>query len=183
MRGCSRTRRITTSSGRKGTLADRSAIADVFDIQWHNLQEARTSHRSRCPGPSISAEPTAAARRARFRRTSTEHISGQLDYTYDITQDYGILRARPRGGEPGGGPPPVGTPLPGTPKNSIALGTRVRTSRARRRRDAIRTEWPLSKPGAPAISESIPVVPGYTMLNARASYALSRSGSARRSST
>ncbi|MDB6087416.1 MAG: hypothetical protein JWN85_200 [Gammaproteobacteria bacterium] len=99
------------------------------------------------------------------------HLSGQVDYTYDQTKltSYNQLAL--------GGlsvpPPPVGSPLPGTPKNSLAVGLTYGNIMigSGELRYAINAHYQSSV--VPALSATIPVVPGYTMVDTRLSYTLS----------
>jgi outer membrane receptor protein involved in Fe transport len=69
--------------------------------------------------------------------------------------------------------PPLGGPLPGTPKSSLAVGLEYGHVELAggEMRFAVNARYQSKE--LPAISETIPVVPGYTMVDARASYAVS----------
>ncbi len=160
--------------GVKGTLADRVRYsADVFDIQWHNLQEGADLTPLALPGAINLGGAYSRGFESEISANITEHISGQLDYTYDITKitEYSALALG--AGNLAVELPPVGTPLPGTPKNSIALGLEYGHLELAGGEMRFALNGRYQSRVLPAISESIPVVPGYTMLNARASYALS----------
>jgi outer membrane receptor protein involved in Fe transport len=98
----------------------------------------------------------------------TEHLSGQLEYTYDQTKLTSFSDVAAAGlSVP---PPAAGGPLPGTPKNSLALGLeygRIELAGGEMRY-AVNAHYQSSL--IPALSATIPTVAGYTMVDARATY-------------
>ena len=70
-------------------------------------------------------------------------------------------------------PPAIGTPLPGTPKNSLALAFEYGQLQFAGGdwRFAVNAHYQSSV--VPALSATVPTVPGFTMVDTRASYAVS----------
>jgi iron complex outermembrane recepter protein len=158
--------------GIKGTVANRFRYsADVFDIQWHNVQEGAQLTPLVLPGAINVGNAYSRGVEAEFFVAVDRHLSAQVDYTYDQTKltSYNQLAldglAVP--------PPPVGAPLPGTPKNSLAVtlsyGNLMIANGEMRYSVSAHYQSPLT----PALSATIPVVPGYTMVDTRLSYAIS----------
>jgi iron complex outermembrane recepter protein len=157
--------------GVKGTLLNRIRYsADVFDIQWHNVEEGAQLTPLVLPGAVNVGNAYSRGVEAEVFVSFNSHLSGQLDYTYDQTKltSYNPLAlaglAVP--------PPPVGAPLPGTPKNSLAIGLtygNVMIGNGELRY-AINAHYQSSV--VPALSATIPVVAGYTMVDTRLSYTL-----------
>jgi iron complex outermembrane recepter protein len=158
--------------GIKGVIDKRvSYSAAVFDIQWHNLQEGTSL--TPLSLPSASNAGNAYSRGVEFDLTAsiTRHLGAKLDYTYDQTKltsfnfDFSQNVTVPL--------PPPGGPLPGTPKNSVAVGleyahVEFAGGEMRYALDAHYQSSLLS-----SISQTAPVVPGYTMVDGRVSYAIS----------
>ncbi len=160
--------------GMKGTLDKRVRYsAAIYDIQWHNLQEGAQLTPLVLPAAINLGEAYSRGVEAEIEANLTDHISAQLDYTYDDTKitEYSALAQGV--GNLSVDLPPLGGPLPGTPKNSLAIGVEYGhlPLAGGEMRYALNARYQSRV--LPAISESIPVAPGYTMLDARASYAIS----------
>ncbi len=99
----------------------------------------------------------------------TNHLSGQLGYTYDQTKLTSIVSVFqfPDVSVP---PPAIGTPLPGTPRNSVALGFEYGHVNFAdgEFRYAINAHYQSAV--IPALSATVPTVAGYTMADTRLSY-------------
>ena len=99
----------------------------------------------------------------------TDHLAGQLDYTYDQTKlpSLSPLFVYPDVSVP---PPAIGSPLPGTPKSSIALGLEYGhiPVAGGELRYAINGHYQSSV--IPALSATVPTVAGFTMLDTRLSF-------------
>jgi outer membrane receptor protein involved in Fe transport len=101
----------------------------------------------------------------------TDHFSAQFEYTYDKTKltsysDVAIAGLSVT-------PPPPGGPLPGTPKTSLAIGLEyghIQISDGELR-FAVNAHYQSAV--LPALSATIPTVPGYTMVDTRATYTIS----------
>jgi iron complex outermembrane recepter protein len=157
--------------GAKGTLANRVRYsAAIYDIQWHNVQEGAQLTPLVLPGAINLGEAYSRGVEAEISANITDHISGQLDYTYDETKvtSYSALA---QGAENLSVKlPALGGPLPGTPKNSLAVGLQYGhiPFAGGEMRYAVNARYQSKL--VPAISASIPTVSGYTMVDARASY-------------
>jgi iron complex outermembrane receptor protein len=106
--------------GFKGTVANRFRYsADVFDIQWHNVQEGAQLTPLVLPGAINVGNAYSRGVEAEMFFAVDRHLSAQVDYTYDQTKltSYNALVAEGLSVPP----PPVGGPMPGTPKNSAAV--------------------------------------------------------------
>jgi iron complex outermembrane receptor protein len=158
--------------GMKGTLQGRFRYsAAVYDIQWHNVQQSAFLTPLALPGAVNIGEAYSRGFEAELYGVLTDRLSAQLDYTYDQTKltEYSALALAGLSVPP----PPPGSPLPGTPKNTAAAALEyghlpvgpgeLRFAVTAYYRSAL----------LPALSATIPTVPGYTMLGARASYAQS----------
>jgi len=160
--------------GVKGTIENRFRYsAAIYDIQWHNVQEGAQLTPLVLPGAINVGEAYSRGVEAELFAGITDHLSGQLDYTYDKTAltSYSAL-ASPAAPVPGlsVAPPPIGSALPGTPKTSLALtfeyghvelaGGELRYS--------ITAHYQSSL--VPALSATVPTVPGYTMVDSRLSF-------------
>jgi outer membrane receptor protein involved in Fe transport len=160
--------------GLKGTLDRRVRYsAAIYDIQWHNLQEGTQLTPLVLPAAINLGEAFSRGFETEIEAGLTTHISAQLDYTYDQTKitEYSALAQ-------GAGNlavllPPVGGPLPGTPKNSVAVAFEYGRLAVAGGDLRFAVNARYQSRVVPAISETIPVVAGYTMADARVSYAIS----------
>jgi outer membrane receptor protein involved in Fe transport len=160
--------------GAKGTLAKRVRYsAAIYDIQWHNLQEGAQLTPLVLPAAINLGEAYSRGLEAEVEANITDHISAQLDYTYDETKITEYSALAQGAGNLSVDLPPVGGPLPGTPKNSLAVGVEYGhlPLAGGEMRYALNARYQSRV--LPAISESIPVAAGYTMLDGRASYSIS----------
>jgi iron complex outermembrane receptor protein len=160
--------------GVKGTIQNRFRYsAAIYDIQWHNVQEGAQLTPLVLPGAINVGEAYSRGFEAELFAGITDHLTGQLDYTYDKTAltSYSAL-ASPNAAVPSLSvtPPSIGAPLPGTPKTSLALafeyghvefaGGELRYSLSAHYQSSL----------VPALSATVPTVAGYTMLDTRLSY-------------
>ena len=156
--------------GARGTLDDwLSYSADVFDIQWHNVQEGAQLTPLVLPGAINVGNAYSRGFETELYASITDSLSATVDYTYDFTRLTALTPYAVAGlAVP---PPPVGAPLPGTPKNSLAVsldyGFGLGPGRLQYRADA---HYQSSL--VPALSATIPTVAGYTLVDLRLSYAL-----------
>jgi len=159
--------------GFKGTLQDRIRYsAAVFDIQWHNIQEGVQVTPLVLPAAINIGNGYSRGVETEIEALVTRHLSADISYTYDKTKLTAInpLFVFPNVTAP---PPALGTPLPGTPKSSAAvtfeyghvelLGGELRYSISAHYQSKV----------LPALSATVPIVPGYTMLDTRLSFARS----------
>jgi iron complex outermembrane recepter protein len=158
--------------GIKGVIDKRvSYSAAIYDIQWHNLQEGTSLTPLSLPSASNAGNAYSRGVELDVTMSITHHLAAKLDYTYDQTKltsfnfDFSQNVTVPL--------PPPGGPLPGTPKNSVALGleyahVEVAGGEMRVALDAHYQSSLLS-----SISQTAPVVPGYTMVDGRVSYSIS----------
>jgi outer membrane receptor protein involved in Fe transport len=155
--------------GLKGTLLNRFRYsAAVFDIEWHNVQEGAQLTPLVLPGAVNVGSAYSRGFETELFAAITDHLTGQLDYTYDETALTSITQlARDGVSVP---LPAVGTPLPGTPKSSVAVtleyghvalaGGELRLAASAHYQSSI----------IPALSATIPKVGGYTTVDARLSF-------------
>ncbi len=156
--------------GVKGTLSNRVRYsAAIYDIQWHNIQEGVQLTPLVLPASLNIGEAFSRGIETEIFASVTEHLSAQIDYTYDETKLTSLnpLFVSPNVSVP---PPALGTPLPGTPKSSAAVsldyghmpfagGEFLYAITAHYQSDVI-----------PALSATVPIVAGYTMLDTRLTY-------------
>jgi outer membrane receptor for ferric coprogen and ferric-rhodotorulic acid len=99
----------------------------------------------------------------------TDHLSAQIDYTYDQTK---LTSLNPLFQVPNSSfaPPPTGGLLPGTPRNSIAGGFEFGHFELAGGQWRLAVNAHYQSDVVPALSATAPTVPGFTMLDARVSY-------------
>ncbi|MEA3108412.1 MAG: iron complex outerrane recepter protein [Gammaproteobacteria bacterium] len=157
--------------GAKGTIDNRFRYsAAIYDIQWHNVQEGAQLTPLVLPAGINVGNAYSRGVEMEFYLKMTEHLSGQLEYTYDQTKLTSFSDVAAAGlSVP---PPAAGGPLPGTPKSSLALGLEYGHIELAggEMRYAVNAHYQSSL--IPALSATIPTVAGYTMVDARASYSL-----------
>ncbi|MGA2776197.1 MAG: TonB-dependent receptor [Steroidobacteraceae bacterium] len=157
--------------GVKGTLLQRIRYsADVFDIEWHNVQEGAQLTPLVLPGAINVGNAYSRGFETELYANLTDHLSGQLSYTYDITAITSFNALALQGlSVP---PPAVGSVLPGTPKTSVAAALEYGhiPVGAGEMRYAVNARYQSAV--VPALSATIPTAAGYTMVDARASYSL-----------
>ena len=116
--------------GVKGTLLNRFRYsAAIYDIQWHNIQEGVQLTPLVLPASINVGEAFSRGLEFELYALLTEHLTAQVDYTYDQTKltELNPLFSFPNVIAP---PAPVGSPLPGTPKNSLAIDSSTGISRS-----------------------------------------------------
>jgi iron complex outermembrane receptor protein len=158
--------------GFKGTIANRFRYsADVFDIQWHNVQEGAQLTPLVLPGAINVGNAYSRGVEAEMFFAVDLHLGAQVDYTYDQTKltSYNALVADGLSVPP----PPVGAPMPGTPKNSVAVTLTYGNIMIANGEMRYSVSAHYQSPVTPALSATIPVVPGYTMVDTRLSYTYS----------
>ncbi|HME38935.1 MAG TPA: TonB-dependent receptor [Steroidobacteraceae bacterium] len=156
--------------GAKGVLANRVRYSvAVYDIEWHNIQEGVQLTPLVLPAALNIGQAYSRGVEVELSANLTEHLGGQLGYTYDQTKLTSLnpLFTYPNVAVP---PPAIGTPLPGTPKSSVALGLEYGHVQF------AGGDWRYAINGhyqsavIPALSAAVPTVGGYTMLDTRLSY-------------
>jgi iron complex outermembrane receptor protein len=158
--------------GIKGTLQGRLRYsAALYDMEWHNIQQSAFLTPLALPGAVNVGAAYSRGFESEFYSLLTDHLSAQINYTYDLTKltEYSALALQGLTVPP----PATGSALPGTPKNTatatleyghVTVGRgELRTAVSAYYRSAL----------LPALSATVPNVPGYTMLGARMSYAQS----------
>jgi len=152
--------------GVKGTLQNRFRYsAAVYDIQWHNVQQSAFLTPLALPGAINVGEAYSRGLESELYGVFTEHLSAQIDYTYDETK---LTSLNPLALTGLSVPPPaIGSPLPGTPKTTAAAALEyghVHVGEGELR-FAINAHYQSAL--TPALSATIPTVAGYTMVGAR----------------
>jgi iron complex outermembrane receptor protein len=156
-------------AGVKGTVQNRFRYsAAIYDIQWHNVQEAAFLTPLALPGAINAGEAYSRGLETELFARLTDHVSAQLEYTYDQTKLTSLAPLALIGlSVP---PPAAGTPLPGTPKNTAAAAVEYGHVKVAdgELRFAANAHYQGSQ--IPAISATIPTVGGYTLVGARIGY-------------
>ncbi len=157
--------------GIKGEISNRVRYsAAIYDIQWHNIQEGVQLTPLVLPAALNIGEAYSRGVELEVYTNITQHIAAQIDYTYDLTRLTSLnpLFVSPNVSVP---PPALGSPLPGTPKNSLAVSLEYGHLpwAGGEWRYAINGRY--QSPVLPALSATVPIVAGYTMLDTRLSYA------------
>jgi iron complex outermembrane receptor protein len=158
--------------GAKGTIRNSFRYsAAIYDIEWHNLQESAFLTPLAIPGAINAGNAYSRGVEAELFDRITEHLSAQVNYTYDEAKltSYSALALEGLTVPP----PPTGTSLPGTPKNSASIALEyghVPVGNGELRM-AANAHYQSSQ--LPALSATIPIVPGYTTVGARAAYSIS----------
>lgn len=156
--------------GAKGTIANRFRYsAAIYDIQWHHIQEGLNLTSIVLPGSLNIGEAYSRGVEMEFDALLTQHLTANLSYTYDQTKltSEAPLFVIPNVSAP---PPVVGSTLPGTPKSSLAIGFEYGhiPLAGGELRYAINGHYQSRV--LPALSATIPIVPGYTILDTRLSF-------------
>lgn len=153
--------------GVKGTVLGRYQYsADIFDIQWKNVQEGVQLTPLVLPASLNVGNAFSRGFEMELDALFTRHWSATVDYTYDQTR---LTAVNPLDVNESVPPPIVGMPLPGTPKNSLALGPAYQTELGGGvLRLAVEGHYQSSL--LPALSTTVPTVDGFTTVNARLSY-------------
>ena len=153
--------------GIKGTIDNRFRYsADIFDIEWHNVQEGLNLTSIVLPGSLNIGNAYSRGVELDLEALVTNHFTTSLSYTYDETKlsSEAALFVVPNVSAP---PPAIGSPLPGTPKSSVAVGLEyghvpLAGGELRYAVDAHYRRAILS-----ALSATAPIVPGYTTADTR----------------
>ncbi len=156
--------------GFKGELAKRFRYsAAVFDMQWHNVQEGVQLTPLVLPASLNVGDAVSRGAELELFWLLSSHFNVQVDYTYDQTKLTSLnpLFVFPNVSAP---PPAIGSPLPGTPKESAALT--LEYLQANVLGWAMRYDITEHYQSAllPALSATVPTVPGYSMLDTRLSF-------------
>jgi outer membrane receptor protein involved in Fe transport len=155
--------------GIKGTVINRFRYsADIFDIQWHNVQEGVQLTPLVLPASLNVGDAFSRGFEGDLEALWTRHLETQFSYTYDQTK---LTSLNPLDINESVPPPALGSPLPGTPLNSVALDiaiTEIPLGDGQLRYD-IGGHYQSSL--VPALSGTVPTVAGYTMLQTRLSLA------------
>jgi outer membrane receptor protein involved in Fe transport len=152
--------------GFKGTWQDRVRYSvAIFDVEWHNFQEGAALTPLVVPGAINVGDASSRGVETEIFARLTGHLDLQLDYTYDQTKLKSVSALALEGlSVP---PPAVGSPLPGTPKSSASLGLEYGHIEVWTAELRFAVDLRYQSAVVPALSSTIPIVPGYTMANAR----------------
>jgi outer membrane receptor protein involved in Fe transport len=156
--------------GAKGTLANRfSYSVAVYDMEWHNVQEGVQLTPLVLPAALNIGDARSRGVEMEFNASITRHLGAQLSYTYDETKLKSIsdLFAYPNTAVPA---PAIGSPLPGTPKNSVALGLEYGHIPLADGELEFAANADYRSVVIPALSATVPKVPGYTLVDSRVTY-------------
>jgi outer membrane receptor protein involved in Fe transport len=156
--------------GVKGTLSNRVRYsAAIYDIQWHNIQEGVQLTPLVLPASLNIGEAFSRGLETEIFASVTEHFSAQIDYTYDQTKLTSLnpLFVSPNVSVP---PPALGTPLPGTPKSSLAVSLDYGRMPFAGGEFLYAISAHYQSQVTPALSATVPTVPGYTILDTRLTY-------------
>ena len=158
--------------GAKGTLRNSFRYsAAIYDIEWHNVQESAFLTPLAIPGAINAGNAYSRGVEAELFDRITEHLSAQVNYTYDETKltSYSALALEGLTVPP----PPAGTSLPGTPKNSASIALEYGHVPVGEGELRVAANAHYQSSQLPALSATIPIVPGYTTVGARAAYLIS----------
>jgi iron complex outermembrane recepter protein len=158
--------------GVKGTLQNRYRYsAAVYDIQWHNVQQSAFLTPLALPGAINIGEAYSRGFESEMFGVFTDHLSAQIDYTYDQTK---LTSLNPLALTGLAVPPPaIGSALPGTPKSTAAAALEYGHVRFAEGELRFVANAHYQSAQIPALSATIPTVAGYTMVGVRASFARS----------
>lgn len=157
--------------GVKGSIAQRFRYSiALYDIQWHNVQEAVGVTPIVLPGVLNIGDAYSRGLELELDNAWTQHLSTHVNYTYDSTA---LTSVSPLYVPPtvAGTPPTVGSPLPGTPKTSLAGGIDYGNIPLAGGQLLFGVDAHYQSSETSALSSSIPTVPGYTIVNSRVSLA------------
>jgi iron complex outermembrane receptor protein len=155
--------------GIKGVVDNRfSYSADIFDIQWHNVQEGTSL--TPLSLPSAANVGNAYSRGVELELTAgiTHHLAARVGYTYDQTKltSFDFVFSQnvtvPL--------PAAGGPLPGTPKSSVALGLEYAHMELAGGELLYALDSHYQSREISSISATAIPVPGYTMLDGRVTF-------------
>ena len=158
--------------GAKGILGGRfSYSVAVYDMEWHNVQEGVQLTPLVLPAALNIGNAQSRGVEMEINTSLTRHWSAQWSYTYDQTKLKSVsdLFSYPNTSVPA---PAVGSPLPGTPKNSTALGMEYGHVPVGSGELAFAANAHYQSRVVPALSATVPTVPGYTMVDSHITYTL-----------
>jgi outer membrane receptor protein involved in Fe transport len=156
--------------GIKGTIDQRlSYSAAIYDMEWKNIQEGVQLTPLVLPAALNIGDAQSRGVEVEINASVTRHLLANLSYTYDQTKLKSLspLFAYPNTAVPA---PAVGSPLPGTPKNSAALGLDYGHLMIANGELLFAVDARYQGPLIPALSATVPMVGGYTMLDSRVTY-------------
>jgi len=156
--------------GAKGTVAGRlSYSVAVYDMEWHNVQEGVQLTPLVLPAALNIGDAQSRGVEMEFNASITRHLGAQLSYTYDQTKLKSIspLFSYPNTAVPA---PALGSPMPGTPKNSVALGVEYGHIHVADGELEFAANANYRSVIIPALSATVPHVPGYTMVDSRVTF-------------
>lgn len=158
--------------GVKGTIGGRLRYsADVYDIEWHNVQEGVQLTPLVLPASLNIGNAYSRGVETELYVVLSDHWNANLAYTYDKTAITSLnpLFALPNVSAP---PPPIGTPLPGTPKSSAALDLEYGHIPVAGGLLSFDASAHYQSSVLPALSATVPTVAGYAMLDTRVNFSL-----------
>jgi outer membrane receptor protein involved in Fe transport len=159
--------------GIKGTVAQRIRYsADLFDIEWHNVQEGVQLTPLVLPGAINIGNANSRGFEGELFVLLTSNLTAQIDYTYNQTKVKSLnpLFVTPNEAVP---PPAIGSPLPGTPKSSLAVNLEYGHIPVANGELSFAANVHHQSSLLPALSATVPTVPSYTMVDLRARYEVS----------
>ena len=155
--------------GIKGVVENRvSYSAAVYDIQWHNVQEGTSLTPLSLPSAANVGDAYSRGVELETTVSLTRHLAVRLGYTYDETKltSFDFVFSQnvtvPL--------PPPGGPLPGTPKSSAALSLEYAHQPFAGGELLYAIDSHYQSKLLSSISETAPIVPGYTMLDGRITF-------------
>lgn len=158
--------------GIKGVVENRvSYSAAVYDIQWHNVQEGTSLTPLSLPSAANVGDAFSRGVELETTVSLTRHLAVRLGYTYDETKltSFDFVFSQnvtvPL--------PPPGGPLPGTPKSSTALSLEYAHQPFAGGELLYAVDSHYQSKLLSSISETAPIVPGYTMLDGRITFSRS----------
>jgi iron complex outermembrane receptor protein len=155
--------------GIKGVVENRvSYSAAVYDIQWHNVQEGTSLTPLSLPSAANVGDAYSRGVELETTVSLTRHLAVRLGYAYDETKltSFDFVFSQnvtvPL--------PPPGGPLPGTPKSSAALSLEYAHQPFAGGELLYAIDSHYQSKLLSSISETAPIVPGYTMLDGRITF-------------
>ena len=157
--------------GVKGTIANRFQYsAAIFDMEWRNIQEGAALTPLVLPAAVNIGDGWSRGLELEMSAAFTEHLSGQVGYTYDKTRLTKISQNALDGLTVL--PPPAGTRLPGTPESSLAWSLEYGHVHLLNGEGRLAINGRYQGSILPALSATAPIVGGYTTWDARTSFAI-----------
>lgn len=156
--------------GAKGIVDERLQYsADVFDIQWHNIQEGVDLTPLVLPGALNIGSGYSRGTELDLDVALAAEVTVHIGYTYDQTK---LTSLNPLFAQPNTSfaPPPIGGPLPGTPRNSLVVGVQFGGLRLAGGDWTYVVNAHYQSAVVPALSATIPTVAGFTIIETRLSY-------------